>query len=63
MCSTVEVIPDGPVEEIADEARKLLVDQHSFELSGARILASIGKTAVKAAAFDAVLALLAQRKD
>lgn len=46
------------VEEIVEEARKLLVHQHSVELSGARILASIGETAVKAAAFDAVLALL-----
>lgn len=52
------VFEGSTVEEIVDEARKLLVHQHSIELSGARILASIGETAVKAAAFDAVMSLL-----
>lgn len=45
------------VEEIVAEARRLLAHQQAVELSGARILASIGHLAVKAAAFDAVLAL------
>ncbi len=45
------------VEEIVAEARRLLLHQQAVELSGARILASIGELAVKASAFDAVLAL------
>ena len=45
------------IEEIVAEARRLLAHQHAVELSGARILASIGEVAVKAAAFDAVLKL------
>lgn len=49
------------VEEIVAEARRLLLHQHSVELSGARILASIGQLAVKAAAFDAVLELYQDR--
>ncbi len=47
----------GTVEEILAEARRLLAHQHAVELSGARILASIGQLAVKAAAFDAMLKL------
>lgn len=57
------VFDGSSVEEIVDEARRLLVHQHSVELSGARILASIGETAVKAAAFDAVLTLLGSHRD
>ena len=57
------VFDGSTVDEIVDEARKLLVHQHSVELSGARILASIGETAVKAAAFDAVVALLGSPRD
>lgn len=49
------------IEEILAEARRLLVHQHAVELSGARILASIGEMAVKAAAFDAVLELYQDR--
>lgn len=49
------------VEEIVEEARRLLAHQHAVELSGARILAAIGEVAVKAAAFDAVAALLKER--
>lgn len=45
------------VDEVLDEARRLLAHQHSVELSGARILAAIGEVAVKAAAFDALVAL------
>ena len=48
---------EGTVEGIVAEARRLLLHQHAVELSGARILASIGELAVKAAAFDAVLEL------
>lgn len=57
------VFEGSTVEEIVDEARRLLIHQHSVELSGARILASIGETAVKAAAFDAVLTLLGSQRD
>jgi hypothetical protein len=49
------------IEEIVAEARRLLVHQHAVELSGARILASIGEMAVKVAAFDAVLELYKHR--
>lgn len=49
------------VDEIVAEARRYLLHQQSVELSGARILASIGEVAVKAAAFDAILKLLADR--
>jgi hypothetical protein len=49
------------VDEIVTEARRLLAHQHAVELSGARILASIGELAVKAAAFDAVLELYRDR--
>ena len=52
---------DETVEEIVAEARRLLLHQQAVELSGARILASIGELAVKAAAFDAVLALYQDR--
>lgn len=45
------------VDEIVAEARRYLRHQQSVELSGARILASIGEVAVKAAAFDAVMRL------
>lgn len=45
------------VEQIVAEARRYLLHQQSVELSGARILASIGEVAVKAAAFDAVMKL------
>lgn len=45
------------VDEIVAEARRYLLHQQSVELSGARILASIGVVAVKAAAFDAVVRL------
>lgn len=49
------------VEQIVAEARRYLLHQQSVELSGARILASIGVVAVKAAAFDAVMKLHADR--
>ena len=49
------------LEEILAEARRLLAHQHAVELSGARILASIGQLAVKAAAFDAVVKLYEDR--
>jgi len=45
------------VEEVLAEARRYLTHQHAVELSGARILASIGELAVKAAAFDAIVDL------
>lgn len=45
------------VEEVLAEARRYLLHQQSVELSGARILASIGVVAVKAAAFDAIVKL------
>lgn len=51
----------GTVEEVLAEARRLLAHQHAVELSGARILASIGQLAVKAAAFDAVSKLYEDR--
>ncbi len=57
------VFDGATVEEIVREARTLLVHQHSVELSGARILASIGQTAVKAAAFDAIAAIVGSTKD
>lgn len=44
-------------EEVVAEARRYLSHQQAVELSGARILASIGELAVKAAAFDAIAAL------
>lgn len=47
-----ETVPD-----ILEEARKYLEHQHSVELAGAPILAAIGETAVKAQAFDAIVAL------
>ncbi|MDY7106018.1 MAG: hypothetical protein S0880_32935 [Actinomycetota bacterium] len=49
------------VEQIVAEARRYLLHQQSVELSGARILASIGVVAVKAAAFDAIMKLHADR--
>lgn len=49
------------VDEIVAEARRYLLHQQSVELSGARILASIGVVAVKAAAFDAVMKLYEDR--
>lgn len=45
------------VDAILLEARQYLAHQHSVELSGARILASIGEMAVRASAFDAIARL------
>ena len=45
------------VEEVLSEAAKLLRHQESVDLAGARILAALGETAVKAQAFDAIAAL------
>jgi len=50
------------VEEVLAEARRYLLHQQSVELSGARILASIGVVAVKAAAFDALVELHSDRR-
>lgn len=50
------------VAEVLAEARRYLLHQQSVELSGARILASIGVVAVKAAAFDAVVELHSGRR-
>ena len=52
----------GTVEEVLAEARRYLTHQHAVELSGARILASIGELAVKAAAFDAIAELHDRRR-
>ena len=46
------------VEEVLDEAQRYLLHQQSVDLAGARILAAIGELAVKAQAFDAILALV-----
>lgn len=45
------------VAEIVDEALKYLMHQQTVDLSGARILATIGEVAVKAQAFDAIVKL------
>lgn len=50
------------VEAVVSEARTYLRHQQSVELSGARILAAIGELAVKAAAFDAIAALVTDRR-
>jgi hypothetical protein len=49
------------VEAVLTEARRYLAHQHSIELSGARILASIGELAVKASAYDAIAQLHGDR--
>jgi hypothetical protein len=49
------------IEDIVQEAATLLRHQESVDLAGARILAALGETAVKAQAFDAIAALLRQQ--
>jgi len=49
------------VEEVVTEAFRLLRHQESVDLAGARILAALGETAVKAQAFDAIAKLVRQR--
>ncbi len=43
------------IPEVLEEARTYLLHQQTIELSGARILATLGETAVKAQAFDAIV--------
>lgn len=50
--------PDTSVEDIVQEANRLLLHQQSVDLAGARILATLGETAVKAQAYDAIAGLL-----
>lgn len=50
------------VEKILEEAQRYLQHQQSVELSGATILASIGSTAVKAQALDAIAHIVRRRR-
>jgi len=50
------------VEEVVAEADRYLRHQQTVELAGARVLAAIGETAVKAQAFDAIAKILSATK-
>lgn len=50
--------PDTSVEDIVQEANRLLLHQQSVDLAGARILATLGEAAVKAQAYDAIAGLV-----
>ena len=49
------------VETVVAEAQRYLAHQQTVELAGARVLAAIGEVAVKAQAYDAIVALLRAR--
>jgi hypothetical protein len=55
--------PSTSVEDIVTEANRYLRHQQTVDLAGARILATLGETAVKAQAFDAIAAIVRRRSN